>query len=190
MRVGFATFCPNQTAKEAFGPEAQKSSIRQGTQKCRTMSKRNSIALTSKTSRITTLSHVSKERCASMAWALLTKPHWYQWTRSTSYLRKREKNILNEEIVSIVANKSTIKHNATNYEKTDTTKLKHRTALPTQLNHLNRNVTHVVKHTKPKNAGTEPTQQMIPEKGFTSSLYLQGRLANNRSPPSRSSQKT
>ena len=50
------------------------SSIKPYTQKCRTMSKRYLIALTSKTSHILTLSYISKERCASVAWALLMKP--------------------------------------------------------------------------------------------------------------------
>ena len=88
------------------------------------------------------------------------------------------------------ANRGIIKHNAANYEKIVTTKLKHRTVSPTPLNHPNQSVTLAESSTKPRTAGTELTQRMTPGRNVTNSQSPPAKSANNQSPLLKSSQKT
>ena len=89
-----------------------------------------------------------------------------------------------------MANRGVIKHNAANYEKIVTTKLKHRTVSPTPLNHPNQSVTLAESSTKPRTAGTELTQRMTPGRNVTNLQSPPAKSANNQSPLLKSSQKT
>ena len=83
-----------------------------------------------------------------------------------------------------------IKHNAANYEKIATTKLKHRTAFPTPMNHPNQSVTLVENSTKLRTAGTELMRRTTLGRKDTSSPYPQTKSANSQYLLLKSSQKT
>ena len=83
-----------------------------------------------------------------------------------------------------------IRHNAVNYEKIATMKLKHRTPFPTPMNHSNQNAILVESSTKLRTADTELMRRMTLGRNDTSSPYPQTKLANNQSPLLKSSQKT
>ena len=110
--------------------------------------------------------------------------------QSTSHLRNQKRNPTNEETASIVANTATIKHNATNFEKIDTTKLKRKMAFPTPMTHPNLNATHEENFTKQKTAGTELMRRTTPGRNVTNSQSPPAKSANNQSPLLKSSQKT
>ena len=82
-----------------------------------------------------------------------------------------------------------IRHNAVNYEKIATMKLKHRTPFPTPMNHSNQNAILVESSTKLRTADTELMRRMTLGRNDTSSPYPQTKLANNQSPLLKSSQK-
>ena len=95
-----------------------------------------------------------------------------------------------EETDSTVANRGIIKHGAANYEKIATTKLKHRMAFPTPMNHPNQIATLVENSTKLRTAGTELMRRTTLGRNDTSSPYPRTKLANNQSLLLKSSQKT
>ena len=110
--------------------------------------------------------------------------------QSTSHLRNQKNNPPIEEAASTVANRGIIKHNAANYEKIATTRLKHRMAFPTPMNHPNQSVTLAENSTKPRTAGTELMRRTILGRNVTHSQSPPAKSANNQSPPLKSSQKT